>query len=464
MSHSFEDISSEVAKRYTSDRRFVQAFDAPLKRIHDALIDSCKNLIDSTYSFSSKGLASKVLTDLLAAAEAAVKQGSAETVDGFNNSCRMHLSSSMSNSPNWYNIKSQKTNIFDLFDDMDVTTTKNSEFFNPFEEEESPPRRDGKDSQMDLRVKARRLHASVPVGDANIEANFNYHICRLMEEDYILTGHEQSVRFNRATNKSSVIKHGIPLLFNMLCYQACDVFFPKNSEVILTVGPNKRTLKHRFRGSYMRDKWDNRSRGVQLVGCMLYFQSVPAELVALNIDRCLSTPDDSYEGERIGSSVEAFTVDEKLNIYLMTLDGRVSKHASSLACSLDKSTEDLRYDYTALSKQRQHLVASYFVEKQKKIGFVLLSEQLMQLDEVELIKQSVHTHSIKPIDLDGYPSFISMSFYTINLFTIVRDRLVSLDVNKAPSENMLNSLEYNDSTRVLLVVDTRRLAKTFRIE
>ena len=464
MSCSFQDISSEVAKRHVSDRRFLQAFDQQLKSIHATLFDACRRLVDCTYRFSTKGLSSKVLLEHLAAAQASVKQATDEMIDGFNNSCMLHLSNSMSNSPNWYNIKSTKTNIFDLFEDMDVTTTKNSEFYNPFEEPASPLLRDGKDSPLDQRVKSKRLHESMPIGDANIEANFNYHICRLMAEDFIFTGHEQSVRFNRATNKSTVIKHGIPLLFNMLCYQACDVFFPKNGEIILTVGPNKRTLKHRFRGSYLRDKWDNRSRGVEMVGCMVYFQALPSDLIAINIDRCLSTPDDSYEGEKVDSNIEAFTVDEKLNIYLMTLDGRVAKHASSLSCSLDKSTEELRYDYTALTKMRQHLVASYFVDKQKKTGFVLLNERLQQLDEVELIKQSVHTHSIKAIDLDGYSSFISVSFYTVNLFTVVRDRLVPLDMNKAPSENMLNAIEYNDSTRVLIVVDTRRLAKSFRIE
>lgn len=464
MSCSFEDISSEAAKKHFNDRRFAQVFDQQLKAIHAKLFDGCKRLVDSTYKYSTKGLSSKVLSDLLAAAHASVKQAMDETIDGFNSSCMLHLSNTMSNSPNWYNIKSTKSNIFDLFEDMDVTTSKNSEFYNPFEDEARPLQRDGKDSPMDLRIKSRRLHASLPIGDSNIEANFNYHICRLMAEDYIFTGHEQSVRYNRASNRSTVIKHGIPLLFNMLCYQACDVFFPKNSEIILTVGPNKRTLKHRFRGSYLRDKWDNRSRGVEQIGCMVYFQAIPSDLIAINIDRCLSTPDDSYEGEKIGSEVEAFAIDEKLNIYMMTLDGRVTKHASSLSCSLDKSTEELRYDFTAFSKMRQHMVASYFVDKQKKTGFVLLNEQLQQLDEVELVKQSAHTHSMKAIDLDGYSSFISISFYTINLFTIVRDRLVPLDMNKAPSENMLNAIEYNDSTRVLIVVDTRRLAKTFRIE
>ena len=466
MSCSFEEISNEAAKRHVNDRRFLQAFDQHLKGIHATLLDSCKRLFDLTYRYSTKGLSSKVLTDLLSATHATTKQAVDEAIDGFNSSCMMHLSNTMTNSPNWYNIKSQKTNIFDLFDDMDVTTSKHTELFNPFEEEEaeSPLQRDGKDSHLDLRVKSKRLHASLPIGDANIEANFNYHICRLMGEDFIFTGHEQSVRFNRTTNKSTVIKHGIPLLFNMLCYQACDVFFPKNAEIILSVGPNKRTLKHRFRGTYLRDKWDNRSRGVEQIGCMVYFQAVPSDLIAINIDRCLSTPDDTYEGEKLGANVEAFTVDEKLNIYLMTLDGRITKHASSLSCSLDKSTDEIRYDFTALRKSRQHLVASYFVDKQKKTGFALLNEQLQQLDEIELIKQSVHTHSMKDIDLDGYTTFISISFYTINLFTIVRDRIVPLDMNKAPSENMLNAVEFNESTRVLIVVDTRRLAKTFRIE
>lgn len=476
----YDYMSKEILYRYTNDAKVSRGYDDVHKKIFTALLQSCDRLIDTTIKYRVKGVDAGVLRDKLMNISVLMDSSLNSIISEYMNVCQSYIFDTNTNSPDWYNKKTYgTTNIFDIFDN-DNTKSDNEGLYNPFDSDSiykdklfvdtNFSRNNNNNSQNtnDRRIRKMKLHRSSDIGDSNVENNFNYHIHRLVSDDYIFAGHEQSVRYCHSTQSSKVIKHNIPLLFHQVSYNHFDIYFPKNNEVIIMEGSKKYKLNNKFRGSYMGGKWDARSRGVQLIGNMLYFQSLPTDLVAYNLDMYIASYNDEYNGDKISSDVESFTIDSMMNIYIVSIDGKIWRHNSSICTNnndkISSNTSEATRLYTFINKIKSHVVVSYYVEKYKKTGYTLYNDNLKRMDEVELDRQSSHVHVIVCIDLCEYSCFISLSLYTVCLFAIINDEIISLDVNLAPSETMMNSVVYDGYNRIVTIADTKRLVKIFRIE
>ena len=319
---------------------------------------------------------------------------------------------------------------------------------------------------IEKKVKGLRLHQLAAVGDEAIVANFNYDICVVGTEDFFLSGHEQLVKFNKFTNNSRVIRHGIPLVFNYFLYRHWEFLFPRNEAVVvMNNGGKKKQLSRKFKGSYYDGKFDMRSRGVVRAGCLLYFQAIPADLVLYNMDFLLASIEDgsSYEGEVVAKDVEAFAVDQSCSVWTLGSRGRLAKLGSTLETVI-RSNELQKTRFTCVAKVKTHLMVSSYSESLKTTVLYLYNDSnLGVLDLFSLDQQTSHVHQMMFLEAQSHPLLLAASLYTLNLFAIVQDRLVALDLNQAPIENILNSVVYDNFSNTIYVADTRRLVKAFTI-
>lgn len=71
-----------------------------------------------------------------------------------------------------------------------------------------------------------------PIGDSEVEKNYNYSISKYGSDDLYLSGHEQSIRYNRFNGSSKIVKHGIPLVLNWISYKYFEIYFSRNGDII----------------------------------------------------------------------------------------------------------------------------------------------------------------------------------------------------------------------------------------
>jgi hypothetical protein len=318
---------------------------------------------------------------------------------------------------------------------------------------------------VEQKIRALRLTQLSAIGDECVSSNFNYHLYMVGTEDFFLSGHDQMVKFNKFTNTSRVIKHGIPLVYFYSCHRQWDLYFSRNEEVVLVNGTAKKSLSQKFRGTYCGDKFDMRGRGVCIVGCLLYFQALPTDLVVYNLDLLLTSFNSgtSYEGEVIALDVECFVIDQSCKVWTISSKGRILKVGSQVGTTINTEPHHAIL-FTCLSKHKSHLIASSFSDKQKDGLLYLVGEHSCSiLDLFCLQRQTSHVHQMRFLEAESHPILIACTFYTVNLMAVIQDRLVPLDIDQAPAENMLNHIEFDEFSRTLYVVDTRRLIKVFTI-
>ena len=318
---------------------------------------------------------------------------------------------------------------------------------------------------VEQKIRALRLTQLNAIGDDYVSSNFNYHLYMVGTEDFFLSGHDQMVKFNKFTNTSRIIKHGIPLVYFYSCYRQWDLYFSRNEEVVLMNGAVKKILSQKFRGTYCGDKFDMRGRGVCIVGCLLYFQALPTDLVVYNLDLLLTSfsSGTSYDGEVIALDVECFIIDQSCKVWTISPKGKILKVGSSVGTTINTEPYHDNF-FTCLAKHKSHLIASSFSDKQKDGLLYLVSEHsCIILDLFCLQRQTSHVHQMRFLEAENHPILIACTFYTVNLMVIIQDRLIPLDIDQAPAENMLNHMEFDEFSRTLYVIDTRRLIKVFTI-
>lgn len=312
--------------------------------------------------------------------------------------------------------------------------------------------------------------ASVPsIGDGEVEKNYNYFITKVGNEELLLAGHEQSVRYNRFTNHSKVQKHGFPLVFYWIGFNQYEIFFSRNeAPVAVNIAGKKFNFKHKFRGTYLRGKWDSRSRGVQLVGSLLYFQSGDSDLVKYNLDLQITSWEigTNYEGELVATGVESFYADAHGQVWYVTISGQVIKNGSPHQKVLrDGSAEyEAGPDYTYITKHKGVILVTSYRESRKIVGFFLLNDTMGPLHSHSMEKQPSHVHVVLPIEVKEMKLFIVCTLYAITMLALRQDKLLSLTTNLVIGDNMINGIEYDDFTKSLFVADTRREIKVLKIQ
>ena len=308
---------------------------------------------------------------------------------------------------------------------------------------------------------------AIGAGNRDIENNFNYFIDGTSHADeLLLTGHEQSVLVNRFNGKTKVVKHQQRMVFFYIKFKIWEIFFCRNEEVKFVSNLKKFASKHKFKGSYLNEKWDNRARGVHQVGSLLYFLTLESDVVVYNLDLLLSNLDaaPNYLGDTLERNVEAFIVDHFNSLWTINLQGYLSKSKSSSHCLQIKTpaSED-PYLFNCLEKLQHHFVATAYCDRIHNSVVYLLNDSPQLLDQYSLESQPSQIHLVRGILQDTSHYFILISQYALHLFSVVKDQLIPIQTNLMVAENIINSIFFDDFTKQLFVADTRKSIKVFKL-
>lgn len=316
-------------------------------------------------------------------------------------------------------------------------------------------------------LKSLRLIEGIPLGDSNVEANFNYCLVRLSDNEIILTGHEQSLSVTALNGSAKVIKHGIPLLFNFIKAPLFEIYFSRNDPVVIKsfCGSKKIVLKDKFKPTYLAGKADNRSRSAQMVGKSLYFLNAESRLVLYNTETVLSSHErTSIEPQILSSAIEDFYVDSNQTIWTLSSAGVLTNLSLQRSAVLKNQDPKDPYPFTSLGKSSNNLLSTAYHQQFKQVILYLTTFEPVLVHSHTMHSQTSQVHLIKSVNYEYHSLFILQTLYTINLCAAIDSKIHPVHMDISPSENLLNSIDFHESSKTLLVADTRRKIKYFKLQ